>query len=94
MVSPVILQKEDINLPDYFEVTVHYVTGGQEVFKCASIYLNKETGIVEMWKNDNLNLWIPYANVKKFEFDKNFTMIHEIRRKHAEEDARSVKKDS
>lgn len=81
MTSPVLLQKEDMNLPDNYHVKIVYVTGKTDELELASHFYNKDSNILELWTKDNLCSWIPMDNVQRLEFDKSFSKIVEIRRK-------------
>mgnify|MGYP006971732990 CR=1 FL=1 len=81
MVSPVIMAKEHKDLPDSYGLKVFYIDGKTEELELASHAYDSSTGVMEAWLTDNVVTWIPFktGTVKRFEFDKRFTKILEIK---------------
>lgn len=66
------------NLPKFFTVSITYIDGTTEEFKCASrIY---DTNLVEFLTTDNTLVQVIINNIKTIKYDKNYTkMIEEAR---------------
>lgn len=95
----VFIPKDDAKLPDFFTVTVNYLTGRKEVIQVAEFnyvekLLNPDGSIVtdhydtfRLWTHDNKFKEIPRASVESIDYDENYTKIVMINRELAQKEA-------
>lgn len=76
------IPKEDQCLPDAYGLIVYYVNGKKDEFELASHSLNHQTGMLEFFTKDDLISWVPLSSVTRFEFDKRFSKIIDIKNKN------------
>jgi hypothetical protein len=62
-------------LPKFFNVTIEYVTGEKEDFKCASWHYEQD--FIEYLTTDNMFVQVIKSNIKTIKYDKNYTKIIE-----------------
>lgn len=91
MPSPVLLKKENKNLPDFFTITINYLTGKTETLDIVEItYVEKlfngnqimaeHYDTYRIWKHDNKFKEIPRASVESIDYDGKYTEIIEASR--------------
>jgi len=88
MTNKTFLLKDQSELPDSYKMTIKYITGDTEELEAASHFYWEEAKILEVWGKNNLLSWIPMCNIKRLEFDKDFTKVYEISRKLKKDDNR------
>lgn len=93
MVSPVLLQKEHMDLPDHYGMEIKYVTGNTDKLTIAGHRLIDkvyEKGVLsgvmsvpffEIWTKDNEMVVLPLSSVISIKFDKNWSKIIDIKDK-------------
>lgn len=79
MNSSFLLPKSNPDLPDSYEIKVHYLTGKVEVHQVASHAIIKDWNLLELVTKDDLWSWIPINAVARFEFDKAWSKTREIK---------------
>lgn len=91
MVAPIIL-KDDNRLPDYFTITIHYITGKTETFNIAEISyveqlmnLNNQAitnhyDVFRFWTYEDRFYERVKANIIGIDYDENYTKIVRIQK--------------
>ena len=72
------IPKEHQDIPDFVALKIHYVTGQPEIFEIGW-WSGIKNGIFEFVTQDNIHHWVIVDNVKRFEWDKNFSKIIELK---------------
>ena len=90
MVSPVILQKEDKLLPDYYIITINYLTGRKDKLKVTDVnyveklvdakgdFVSQNYNTYRIWTHENLFKEVPRSSVESIDYDENYTKIIEL----------------
>jgi hypothetical protein len=73
------IKKQVEALPDSYGVTFHYIDGKSESFEIASHHLG--AAVFEFVTTEDVWHWVKMENVKRVEFDKNFSKIVAIKAK-------------
>ena len=76
-----LLPKEDQALPDFFTLTVNYLTGRKEIIDVANFQYIEAIEMYEIWTKDNLMKVIPRNAIESIDYDKNWSKIIEIKAK-------------
>lgn len=74
-----LLPKTHPDLPDGYELKIHYLTGKVETYQVASHAIVKEWNALEFVTRDDLWSLVPMNSVARFEFDKDWSKTREIR---------------
>lgn len=84
-----LLNKIDPELPDYYNVEIHYFAGNKEDHKIVWHSFVKETKIFEFVTNEDRLVVVPLSCVKKICFDSNWSKIVSIANKNKETKVKS-----
>lgn len=86
-----LLNKSNPNLPDYFGITINYLTGKSESLEVVScIYYERLTNnkghltaehydSYEIWTKDDFMKIVPRASIESIDYDKNWSKIVALR---------------
>lgn len=77
------LMKEDVRLPDNYEVEVKYHSGHSEKYLTVS-HIHTDT-FVELYLSSDTYKIIPWNAVRSLDFDKNFTTIVKLHKEKKHE---------
>jgi hypothetical protein len=89
------IPKQDDRLPDFFTVTINYLTGRKETLEVVSCnYYNRivdDMGNItsdnfdcyEIWTKDDLMKIVPKASIESIDYDKNWSKIVAIKQELA-----------
>lgn len=83
--NPVFIQKDDQNLPDFYEIEVEYHNGQKVSFEVSNHRILKEIEMVEFCTKDDKWHLIPINSFRLFSFDSKFSKIMAIREKKMRE---------
>lgn len=64
--------KDDEKIPDHYGFTITYIDKSKESYEGIHVPV-KELGLIDIVTKDDQYLSIPIINIKKIEFDKNFS---------------------
>lgn len=81
-------------LPKFFVITVEFIDGTKEEFKCAERVISNDN--IEVLTTDNLYIQLTRSNVKSIKFDKNYSKLieHAIKKKRENSEKQVVKKEA
>lgn len=82
--NPVLLPKEDPELPDHYGADIFYITGGSEKIEVASHAILKNAEVFEILTKDDEWVLLPLAGIKKIVLDKRWSKVVAIRAKQLE----------
>lgn len=92
MQTSVLLKKDDQRLPDYFVLTVNFITGKHKKYNVAEMiyieHLTDDKGNIltnnyntfRIWTFEDLFVEIPLASIESLEYDEKYTKIMNIRK--------------
>jgi len=75
------LPKVAPDMPDFFNITIKYITGIEETLPVVKVDIFGDVDIYRIRTFDNKMIEIPYSNVLKMEYDSNWSKIEEINRR-------------
>lgn len=75
------IPKENPDLPDFYKVTISYVSGKTEELEVVSHNLMKESGLIEFCQKDDLWSLVPISSVLRIAFCKDFSKIVALKEK-------------
>jgi len=91
-----LLVKDDQRLPDYFNLTVNYLTGKAKKYQVVEMayveHLTDDKGNIitnnyntfRIWTHEDLFYEIPLSSIESLEYDENYTKIIRIRKELAD----------
>ena len=69
------IPKQDDRLPDFFTITINYLTGRKETLEVVSAIYYKDGDMYEVWTREDLMKIVPKSSIESIDYDKNWSKI-------------------
>jgi len=75
----VFIPKDDQRLPDFFTITVNYLTGRKETIEVSGLQVIKDFNMYEIWTREDTMKVILISAIESIDYDKEWSKIVRIK---------------
>lgn len=84
--NKVFIPKDDQRIPDFFTITINYLSGRKQKLDVVKCQYYKEIDGYEILSKDNLMKIVPNGSIECIDYDSNFTKLMEIKGEQVEKE--------